>query len=73
MLAVRSLEATTEKYLRDCIRAYFEDRSLKYVLGVIGPATAQARAILGTRFGQYAGTEKYRDLIERLCSSGSSL
>jgi hypothetical protein len=66
MLAVRSLEETTEKYLRNCIRAYFEGQSLKYVLGVIGPATAQAREILGTRFGQYTGTDKYKNLIERL-------
>jgi hypothetical protein len=63
---VRSLEASTEKYLRNCIRAYFEGQRLKYVLGVIGPATVQAREILGTRFGQYAGTEKYKDLVDRL-------
>ncbi len=66
-IAVRSLEATVEKYLRNCIRAYFEGRTLRWIVGVIdgavdGGAKAQARIVVETRFGQYAGTQAYRDL-----------
>jgi hypothetical protein len=72
MLAVRSLEATVEKYLRNCIRAYFEEtQGLQYTLGVIeramdGGAKAQARLIVETRFSAYAGTERYRELMAQL-------
>ena len=66
-IAVRSIEATTEKYLRNCIRAYFEGtQHLRYIVGVIGGAKAQARVIVETRFGQYAGTQAYRDLMAEL-------
>jgi hypothetical protein len=48
MLAVRSLEATTEKYLRNSIRAYFEGpRTLRWIVGVIGDAKAHARVLGG--------------------------
>jgi len=72
MLAVRSLEASTEKYLRNSIRAYFDGtKDLSYVLGVIdhavaGGAKAQARLIVETRFSAYAGTERYADLMAQL-------
>jgi hypothetical protein len=66
MLAVRSLGATTEKYLRNCIRAYFDGQTLHWILGVIGAANTQARLIVETRFGEYAGTERYRELMARL-------
>ncbi len=66
-IAVRSLEASTEKYLRNCIRAYFEGtRNLPWIVGVTGAAKAQARIILESRFGQYAGTQAYRDLMAAL-------
>jgi len=66
-IAVRSLESTTERYLRGCIRAYFEEsKTIKYIVGVIGGAKAQARSILETHFGQYAGTQRYRDLMANL-------
>ena len=68
-IAVRSLGASTEKYLRNCIRAYFEGQpgcGLRWILGVIDAANAQARLIMGTRFSQYAGTQAYRDLIAAL-------
>jgi len=63
---VRSLAATTEKYLRNCIRAYFEGQTLHWILGVIGAANAQARLIVETRFGHHAGTAKYQELMARL-------
>jgi len=67
MLAVRSLEVATEKYLRNCIRAYVEGtRNLRWVVGVIGDAKAQARIIVETQFGQYAGTQAYRELMAEL-------
>lgn len=67
MLAVRSLEESTEKYMRNSIRAYFEGtRNLRWILGVIGGAKAQARIITETRFGQYAGTQAYQDLMVEL-------
>lgn len=66
-ITVRSLEATTEKYLRNCIRAYFEGtRNLSWILGVIGSAKVQGRDIVETRFSQYADTNKYRDLMAQL-------
>lgn len=64
-IAVCSLEASTEKYLRNCIRAYFESQpgcDLRYIVGVIGDAKAQAREIMGARFGEFAGTQEYKDL-----------
>ena len=67
MLAVRSLEESTEKYLRNSVRAYFEGtRNLRWILGVIASAKAQGRAIMETRWSQYAGTAKYRELIAQL-------
>ena len=70
-IAVRSIEAATEKYLRNCIRAYFDGRSLRWIMGVIakaveGGANAQARIIVETRFGQYTGSQAYRDLMAEL-------
>jgi hypothetical protein len=67
MLAVRSLEASTDRYLRNCIRAYFEGpRTLCWIVGVIDGAKAQARIIVETRFGQYAGTQSYRELMAEM-------
>jgi hypothetical protein len=66
MLAIRSPEASTEKYLRNCIRAYFEGQGLHWMLGVIGGANGQARVIMETQFSQYAGSEKYQELMTRL-------
>lgn len=44
MLAVRSIEATQEKYVRNSIRVYFEGtRNLRWIVGVIDGAKAQAR------------------------------
>ncbi len=66
-IAVRSLEASTEKYLRNCIRAYFEGtRTLRWIVGVIGGAKAQARAIVEMWFGQYAETQAYQNLMAEL-------
>jgi hypothetical protein len=67
MLAVRSIEVSTDKYLRNSIRAYFEGtRNLRWIIGVIGGAQAQARVIVETRCSQYAGNEKYRELMAHL-------
>ena len=64
---VRSLEASTHNYIRGCIRAYFEgSRNLRWIVGVIGSAKANARVILETRFTQYAGSESYRALMAEL-------
>lgn len=69
MLAVRSLEASEEKYLRNCIRAYFEEQpgcNLRWIVEVIGFSKIQARTIAETRFNQYAGMQAYRDLMAEL-------
>lgn len=69
MIAMRSLEFYTDKYLRNSIRAYFEGASgctLRWIEGVLRSTPGQARGILETRFAQYASTERYRDLIARL-------
>lgn len=70
MIAVRSLEDSTGRYLRNSIRAYFEGESgcdLRWISGVVRSSPGLARAILESRFAQYASTERYRDLITRLC------
>ena len=62
-IAVRSLESSTERYLRNCIRAYFGGtRNLRWIVGVTGGAKAQARVIVDTQFSHYAGSQAYRDL-----------
>jgi hypothetical protein len=69
MKAIRSLKASTEKYLRNSIRAYFEDEpgcDLRWIGGILRSAPVQARSILETCFSQYTPTERYRDLIGRL-------
>ena len=63
------LQDPTERYLQNSIRAYFEkepDCDLDWIVGVLGSRKITARAILGTNFGQYAFTEKYRVLMRRL-------
>ncbi len=69
MEAIRSLKASTEKYLRNSIRAYFEGEpgcDLRWIAGIVRSSPVQARSILETGFSQYAPIEKYRDLIGRL-------
>ncbi|HET8924128.1 MAG TPA: hypothetical protein VFN26_14160 [Candidatus Acidoferrum sp.] len=66
-IAVRSLEASTYRYLRNCIRAYFEGNgTLRWVIGVIGGATSQAHEIVAECFAQYANTHAYRELLTEL-------
>jgi len=69
MFAVPELKESTEKYLRNSIRAYFEREpgcDLDWIVGVLGTSKITARAILNARFSQYARTEKYRILLGRL-------
>jgi hypothetical protein len=69
MLVVPALEESTEKYLRNSIRAYFEREpgcDLDWIIGVLGTAKITARALLNARFSQYARTDKYRILLGRL-------
>jgi hypothetical protein len=64
MLAVPALEQSTEKYLRNSIRAYFEREpgcDLEWIIGVLGSRKITARSILSARFSQYALTERYRE------------
>jgi hypothetical protein len=67
--STRSLDASTEKYIRNSIRAYFEDEpgcDLRWISEIVRSSPAHARSILETGFSQYAPTEKFRDLIDRL-------
>jgi hypothetical protein len=53
--------------MRGCVSgAYFEGQGLHWMLGVIGGANGQARVIMETQFIQYAGSEKYQELMTRL-------
>lgn len=66
-MRVRPIEVSAEKYLRNCIRAYFEGtHNLRWIMGVIGDGKEQAHAIIQTRFGQFAGTQRYTDLMVEL-------
>jgi hypothetical protein len=69
MFGVPTLEKSTEKYLRNSIRAYFEREpgcDLDWIIGVLGTTKITARAILSVQFSQYARTEQYRILMGRL-------
>jgi hypothetical protein len=69
-IAVRPLQASTHRYLRNCIRAYFEGSgTLRWVTGVIGGATSQAHEIVVSCFAQYTNTQAYRDLMTELHSN----
>ena len=66
-MQVRSIEVSAEKYLRNCIRAYFEGtQNLRWIMGVIGDGKEQARTIVQTQFGQHAGPQRYQDLMAEL-------
>jgi hypothetical protein len=66
-ITLRPIEVYAEKYLRNCIRAYFEGtQNLRWIMGVIGDGKEQARVIMQSRFGQYAGSQAYRDLMAQL-------
>jgi hypothetical protein len=69
MLAVCSLDDSTEKYIHNSMRAHFEGApgcDLKWITGAIGPSQIRVRSILTAGFGQYAFTERFRDLMSRL-------
>jgi len=69
MLSAHILEHSTERYLQNSIRAYFEKEpgcDLDWIVGVLGSRKITARALLGAKFAQYAFTEKYRVLMKRL-------
>ena len=69
MKAIRSVKISTEKYLRNSIRSYFEHEAgcdLRWIAGILRSSPVQARSILETCFSQYAPTERYRDLIGKL-------
>jgi len=61
MLAVRSLDASTEKYLRNCIGAYWRAlRNLRWIAGVVSSGQDSARVIVETRFSAYAAPREPR-------------
>ena len=69
MKAMRSVKVSTEKYLRNSIRSYFESGQgcdLRWISGILRSSPFQARSNLETCFSQYAPTERYRDLIGKL-------
>jgi hypothetical protein len=66
----RSIEVSAAKYVRNCIRAYFEgSQNLRWIMGVIGDGKEEARTIAQTRLGQFAGTLRYRDLMAELAGA----
>jgi len=69
MLSANVLGDSTERYLQNSIRAYFEKEpgcDLDWIVCVLGSRKITARALLRAKFGQYAFTEKYRILMRRL-------
>jgi len=68
-MKVRSVEDSTEKYLRNSVLAYLEGQQgcdLGWIEGCIGPARAEVRRIMETRLAQHASTDRYRELMARL-------
>jgi hypothetical protein len=70
MIRVRSVEDSTERYLRHSIRAYLTGEpgcDLPWVEGVLRASATpeQARALL-MGFTQYAASQRHRDLLDRL-------
>jgi hypothetical protein len=72
-MRVCSIEVATDNYIKNSIRAYFEGQrgcNIRWIVGLINHAAdgsrEQARVILQTRFGQFAGSQAYRDLMAQL-------
>ena len=72
-MRVCSIEVATHRYIKHSIRAYFEGQrgcTLRWIVGLINHAAdgsrEQARVILETQFGQYAGSQAYRELMAQL-------
>lgn len=72
-MRVCSIEVATHNYIKNSIRAYFEGQrgcTLRWIVGLINHAAdgsrEQARLIMETRFGQYAGSQLYQDLMGAL-------
>lgn len=69
MIQVRSLKDSTDKYLRNSLLAYLEGQpgcDLRWIESYVGPERAEVRRVMETRLAQYASTERYRDLMNRL-------
>jgi hypothetical protein len=65
---VRSIAESNNRYLRNSIRAYFEERcNLRWVEGVLRASSqpAEARAIIESCFADFSKTEQYRSLIDQ--------
>jgi hypothetical protein len=68
-MKVRSVKDIAEKRLRNLVFAYLQGEpscDLRWVEGCIGPARAEVRQVMETRFAQYASTDRYRELMARL-------
>jgi len=69
MKPIRYVKVTSEKYLRNSVRSYFESGQgcdLRWISGILRSSPFQARSNLETCFSQYAPTERYLDLIGKL-------
>ena len=68
-MEVHSVKDVAEKRLRNLVFAYLEGEpscDLRWLEGCVGPARAEVREVLETRFAQYATTDRYRELMARL-------
>jgi hypothetical protein len=69
MIQTRSLRDLGDRYLRNSLRAYLENErgcDLWWIESYVRSARAETREVMETYLAQYASTERYRDLMERL-------
>jgi hypothetical protein len=69
MIQTRSLRDLGDRYLRNSLRAYLENErgcDLRWIESYVRSACAETREVMETYLAQYASTDRYRDLMERL-------
>ena len=69
MIAVPLIEEVVRRRVFGSMQAYLDgENNLKWVLGMIESNTRLAAALLVSRFGQYAQTQRYHELQASLAA-----
>ncbi len=69
MIAVPLIEEVVRRRVFGSMQAYLDgENNLKWVLGMIESNTRLAAALLVSRFGQYAQTQRYHELQASLAT-----
>ncbi len=69
MIAVTPIEEAAKRRVFGSMQAYLDgEKNLKWVLGMIEFNTRLAAALLVSKFGQYAQTQRYHELQASLAT-----